>query len=370
MKQGIEINSENCSRCGICTVACPFDALSVEEEKIVLDIEKCQICGVCYGLCPAGAIESIYYDIESLVRYLESKEGDTLVITCRGSTPTEQEIKELTGTSDYIHLCLPCVGKMRMEFLLRAVTLGMKRIFVIPCEEEYCRFEKGSKYTTFKISLLKSLFEYIGYPTSLELHRNKIEVSFDRYKCLGCGNCEVVCSYDAVQIKSPGVASFDLDACMGCGRCVAVCPALAIDIKNSEHEQIASEIAAFASEAKDIKPKVLVLGCQWAEYSSLDTIKPRILPENVKFIGLPCSGRVDPLHILEALNKGIDGVLVVACPEEGCRFEGGTERAEKNISELKEKLNQIGMAEKVEICFVSPKYPGQFEEELNKFLGD
>lgn len=45
-----------CVRCGICTEACPFDALSLRHGVIVVDQSLCMGCGVCEALCPEGAL--------------------------------------------------------------------------------------------------------------------------------------------------------------------------------------------------------------------------------------------------------------------------------------------------------------------------
>jgi coenzyme F420-reducing hydrogenase delta subunit/Pyruvate/2-oxoacid:ferredoxin oxidoreductase delta subunit len=362
---GIEIDTDYCGTCRICSSLCPFDAIDYDEERkeMLLDIEKCQMCGICYSSCPAAAIKCVYYDVESLERYIKDREEETLVIACKGSIPTEEKIKEITGLSEFISLILPCVGRVRVEFILRAISAG-KRVILMPCEEDYCRFGEGSRMITRKFILLRSSLQMFGYPQSIViLRRNVLRVSFDRYKCIGCGNCEAFCPYDAVHLESPGVASFDLDACMGCGICAAICPAFAIELEGSERDSISAEISEFLH--KEQERKILVFGCKWCEYASLDG---HHLPEGVHFIELPCAGRMDRLHILQALRDGADGVLIAACPEEECKLEEGSKRAKENLSDLKDKLDQIGLGERVNICSASPKYVGQFDEELQMFM--
>lgn len=43
------------------------------------------------------------------------------------------------------------------------------------------------------------------------------------YGCLGYGDCEVVCDYDAIDIID-GLATINYDKCTGCGACVKACP--------------------------------------------------------------------------------------------------------------------------------------------------
>ncbi len=50
----------------------------------------------------------------------------------------------------------------------------------------------------------------------------------DKDKCVGCGNCEIVCPVEAIKIES-GKAEIS-DDCVECGACVSECPVEAISI--------------------------------------------------------------------------------------------------------------------------------------------
>jgi heterodisulfide reductase subunit A-like polyferredoxin len=53
------IDSQLCTLCGICVIACPFDALVMDNEIVSTTWEKCLGCGVCTGLCPEGVIQLV-----------------------------------------------------------------------------------------------------------------------------------------------------------------------------------------------------------------------------------------------------------------------------------------------------------------------
>ena len=42
--------------------------------------------------------------------------------------------------------------------------------------------------------------------------------------CLGHGDCEVVCDFDAITMNEYGLPEVDIDKCTACGDCVEVCP--------------------------------------------------------------------------------------------------------------------------------------------------
>ena len=58
---------------------------------------------------------------------------------------------------------------------------------------------------------------------------------------------------------------------------------------------------------------------------------------------MPCTGKVDILHILRSFEKGADGVYIVGCLEGDCRFERGNLRARKRVEKAGEILETVGI---------------------------
>ncbi|HPS66140.1 MAG TPA: hydrogenase iron-sulfur subunit, partial [Ignavibacteria bacterium] len=68
------------------------------------------------------------------------------------------------------------------------------------------------------------------------------------------------------------------------------------------------------SEQK-FEPHIIAFVCNWCTYTGADlagTSRLKYQP-NVKLIKLPCTGRIDPVMIIKAFEKGADGVLVSGC---------------------------------------------------------
>jgi coenzyme F420-reducing hydrogenase delta subunit len=66
-------------------------------------------------------------------------------------------------------------------------------------------------------------------------------------------------------------------------------------------------------------------------------------PANIKIIRVPCTGKIDALHLLRAFEKGADGVYAVGCMEGDCHYTGGNFRARKRIEQVQKILDTVGV---------------------------
>ena len=60
-------------------------------------------------------------------------------------------------------------------------------------------------------------------------------------------------------------------------------------------------------------------------------------------IQVPCTGRVDIIHLLNAFEDGADGVYVAGCLEGECHFSSGNIKARKKVAYVKRVLEDIGI---------------------------
>ncbi|HAY22745.1 MAG TPA: F420-nonreducing hydrogenase [Desulfobacterales bacterium] len=67
-------------------------------------------------------------------------------------------------------------------------------------------------------------------------------------------------------------------------------------------------------------------------------------PANIEIIKVPCSGRVDIIHLLLAFEQGADGVIVAGCLEGDCHYQVGNLRARKRVQRVKEILDRVGLS--------------------------
>lgn len=59
-------------------------------------------------------------------------------------------------------------------------------------------------------------------------------------------------------------------------------------------------------------PEIIAFCCHYCAYAAADLAGSMRLdyPASIKVVEMPCTGKVDPIYILQALEDGADGVLV------------------------------------------------------------
>ena len=67
------------------------------------------------------------------------------------------------------------------------------------------------------------------------------------------------------------------------------------------------------------------------------------IPTSFRIVRLPCTGKLDIIHVLRAFEKGADGVFAVGCMEGDCHFNEGNFRARKRIEQAAKLLDKVGV---------------------------
>ena len=65
-------------------------------------------------------------------------------------------------------------------------------------------------------------------------------------------------------------------------------------------------------------------------------------PPEIKIILMPCTGRVDILHLLKAFEGGADVVFVAGCLEGECHYLSGNIQTRKRVTKLKRDFESMG----------------------------
>jgi coenzyme F420-reducing hydrogenase delta subunit len=91
------------------------------------------------------------------------------------------------------------------------------------------------------------------------------------------------------------------------------------------------------------EPRILAFLCNWAGYAACDLAGTQHLrlPPFLE-VRVMCTGRVDPLQMIEAFLNGCDGVMLVGCRKGECRYENGNYHAERRVHWVRNALQYIG----------------------------
>ncbi|MBC2703367.1 hydrogenase iron-sulfur subunit [Desulfobacula sp.] len=95
---------------------------------------------------------------------------------------------------------------------------------------------------------------------------------------------------------------------------------------------------------KNFEPEIVAFCCHYCAYTAADMAGSKRIsyPSNVKIIRIPCTGKVDAIHIMKALEKGADGVYVAGCLEGDCHFKNGNTRARYRVEHVQKYLEELG----------------------------
>jgi F420-non-reducing hydrogenase iron-sulfur subunit len=113
-------------------------------------------------------------------------------------------------------------------------------------------------------------------------------------------------------------------------------------------------------------PRIVVFQCQFALFSAaeqewMDTQ----LPTHIKLVKVPCSGRISPLFLLNAVQGGVDGILINGCMPGKCHFKEGNLAAHRRLGAFRRLLTYLGMEqERVRFAWIDVGERGRIRREL------
>ncbi len=126
----------------------------------------------------------------------------------------------------------------------------------------------------------------------------------------------------------------------------------------------ASETAAAAFE-----PRILGFVCNWCTYTGADLAGTSRLQmaTNVRVIRLPCTGRIDPLFLVKAFERGADGVIVSGCHPNDCHYTSGNFHARRRFALTRDLLDVLGIdPQRVTFSWVSASEGRKWADVVNE----
>jgi F420-non-reducing hydrogenase iron-sulfur subunit len=114
------------------------------------------------------------------------------------------------------------------------------------------------------------------------------------------------------------------------------------------------------------KPRIAVFQCQYSSYSTADREwMAGQLPAHHRLIQVPCAGRISPLFVLNAIQGGVDGVLICGCPPEKCHFKAGNLGARRQLDAFRSLVTYLGVEEeRIRFAWIDATERGRVRQEL------
>ncbi len=171
---GAECIEELCAVCLTCLRTCPYGVPSIDENgTFTIRNEECQACGLCVGICPASAIRfRNHYAQASLDRLEEAVKGAqangpaAVVFCCSYGAFAEKSFLDYLNNGRPANLAVvrvPCVAKVEVANLLKALELGAEAVFVAGCEqEEECTYHDVAKWAGQRVARTREILVELG----------------------------------------------------------------------------------------------------------------------------------------------------------------------------------------------------------------
>jgi F420-non-reducing hydrogenase iron-sulfur subunit len=139
----------------------------------------------------------------------------------------------------------------------------------------------------------------------------------------------------------------------------------AVVVETTEGEAVAAKPVD-----PDFEPEIIVFACHYCAYAAADLAGSMRLqyPSNIRMIKLPCTGKLEVIHLLRALEAGADGVYAAGCLEGECHYLKGNLWARKRVEHVKRLLAEVGLEpERVEMYNMSSAMGAEFARVATEF---
>jgi len=158
-------------KCGLCSKACPYNAIEYEQGKPAHVITaKCHGCGGCVAECPHNAITQLHFTDAQILAQIhallaEKPEEKILAFRCNWCSYPGAD---LAGTSHFEYssnergLRVMCTARMDSDFIYEAFRLGAGAVLYSGCHEQDCHYITGQRVGAKRAGRLLKAFGKMG----------------------------------------------------------------------------------------------------------------------------------------------------------------------------------------------------------------
>ncbi|MGA2330244.1 MAG: hydrogenase iron-sulfur subunit [Syntrophales bacterium] len=113
--------------------------------------------------------------------------------------------------------------------------------------------------------------------------------------------------------------------------------------------------------------RILAICCNWSPFACYNAagMTGMSMPANFHLIRVMCIGRINQALILRAFEFGADGVILLECTDEDCRYGPGPEVGHENVHRVRRILHLLGIRQE---RLVERTFGAHEKEELVRTL--
>jgi heterodisulfide reductase subunit A-like polyferredoxin/coenzyme F420-reducing hydrogenase delta subunit len=162
------INDDLCSLCRMCIGTCPFNAISIVDEKIHIDESLCMGCGICAITCPSYASQLEGFNPAALSGQIRAlvKEGDILALLCKWSAynATDRAAYDKVSYPQNVKIVrIPCSGAVDISHVFDALERGAKGVLIGGCYPDACHYARGNFRAKAREQILRINLDLLGF---------------------------------------------------------------------------------------------------------------------------------------------------------------------------------------------------------------
>lgn len=122
----------------------------------------------------------------------------------------------------------------------------------------------------------------------------------------------------------------------------------------------------------EFEPKIIGFVCNWCTYAGADLAGTSRIKyaHNIRVIRFPCTGRIDFMLIMKALESGADGIVVSGCHPNDCHYTSGNFHARRRWMTFRTLLNFLGYdLDRLFFSWVSAAEGAKWGQLVNDVVG-
>ena len=182
LKHVSSVDSERCSRCGVCVSVCPHGAMAMDDDGAHVEAAFCQACGMCAASCSSHAASLRSFSDEALLReaaaaFTEAPSGEPKILTllcywCSYGCADLAGLRRLEVPACVRTMRIRCSSSVNTGLVTEMFRMGIDGVLVGGCPDNSCHHMWGNWLAQKRTALMKTLMRQMG----LDERRLKFEV--------------------------------------------------------------------------------------------------------------------------------------------------------------------------------------------------